>query len=105
MVATRFTHWLFLTLSNSAPTGGQICLPFTGKPVLRYLRAIYNAIPQNMKGLKKLFPIHVVAIDNWDYVAGLHSIKRLDGTAEYALGFLILIQHWSHFLLLLFRWR
>ena len=58
--------------------GGQICYP-SGTPVLRHLRWLYDALPPALAPLKKLFPIHVHAIRNWDCVAGFHSLQRKDG--------------------------
>lgn len=70
-----FLPYLFL--------GGQICLPFSGVPALKYLRAILDSIPRSWRKLRRLFPHHIFSMSNWALCSGLRPIRREDGGANW----------------------
>jgi predicted MPP superfamily phosphohydrolase len=64
--------------------GGQVCLPFSRKPLIPYIKAFYHHLPAF---LKKLIPReisqHFNVVYHWEWVSGLHCIPRVDGGYMY----------------------
>jgi predicted MPP superfamily phosphohydrolase len=58
--------------------GGQICWPFTNKPILPLLVWLY----EHSGPFKNIFrPIakHFYVVTHWEWTSGLHAVKRPDG--------------------------
>jgi len=53
--------------------GGQVCIPFTSEPLLKYAKTLHSISPQF---LKKLFPKQIFVVQDWKWAAGLHRIKN-----------------------------
>eukprot|EP01126_Amoeba_proteus_P034858 TRINITY_DN3496_c0_g1_i3.p1 TRINITY_DN3496_c0_g1~~TRINITY_DN3496_c0_g1_i3.p1 ORF type:complete len:241 (-),score=29.37 TRINITY_DN3496_c0_g1_i3:421-1143(-) len=73
--AKLFAGWKVDLQVSGHTHGGQICLPWNGKPLLRYLRALYSCLP---KQFRIFFPPQIFSLNNWDWVSGLHCVARTD---------------------------
>jgi len=60
--------------------GGQICLPYTKKPVLGYFRILFDLLPAF---IRRLVPRKIkgwlYVLKDWNWASGLHTSKRTDG--------------------------
>jgi len=53
--------------------GGQICLPWNKRPLLYYIRKLYDISPNF---LRRIFPRQIFVVSNWLWAEGLHTIPR-----------------------------
>jgi len=56
--------------------GGQICVPFTRTPLLKYIKIAHNFCP---KFLRRLFPKQIHVVKDWKWGSGLHKVTNNTG--------------------------